>query len=66
MLVDEPLKGVLGGRRKGSGSDGTIRKPNPVLRFGDWMRTAVALLDVLYFGWWLPGGATVWRLRKPL
>jgi SAM-dependent methyltransferase len=63
-LVDEPLKKMLGGRRKGSGSASPIRKSNPLLRFGDWLRTAVALMDVLCFGWWLPGGATVWRLRK--
>jgi hypothetical protein len=65
MLVDEPLKAVLGGRRKGGGSVSPMRKSNPLLRFGDWLRTAVGLMDALCFGWWLPGGATVWRLRKP-
>lgn len=66
MLVDEPLKAVLGGRRKGGKDGSRTRNPNSLLRFGDWLRTAVALMDALCFGWWLPGGATVWRLRKLL
>lgn len=71
LLFDVPLRRLLGGRRH-SLPDST-EKQLKVAKQGlkarlislfDAIRAGIALMDVLFFGWWLPGGATVWCLRK--
>ena len=52
------------GGNAGEGERKTATLRSPLGRAANAVRVALAQLDVLVFGWWLPGGAAVYKLVK--
>jgi len=65
-----PLAALAAGaaRPRAGGADGAHDKRNvlqsPIMRGLNNVRAALARLDMLAFGWWLPGGAVIYKLEK--